>query len=314
MDTKNLPKNATFFISTGRCATQWMSDKLSTHYHDLAVVKHEPFQVDYEPIFYFNAYHRKEEVNFSHAIEEHLAFIRNTIQDFSYIETGWTVYGALTFILSRLKGRVKIVHLYRHPIRVAASLATQNVYSKGAWSDAVAISPSDYGVTQGYLKGHKWNSMSQFEKCLFWWTEINQFALDLQRDFESIPWLTLKYEEVFSENSKNELRKLVNFLSLPERESFFNSLAQKTDNYSFKIQKSINIHAIEKYPKVFELMDKLEYVYDDSNISEIKRRYEMPFWQRWLRQSIRATGCERWLRRSIRATRKFAARMIDLIG
>jgi hypothetical protein len=304
MDTKNLPKNATFFISTGRCATQWMTDKLSTHYHDLAVVKHEPFQVEYEPRFYFNAYHRKEEVNLSHAIEEHLSFIHKTIQDFSYIETGWPIYGALPFILSHLKGRVKVVHLYRHPIRVAASLATKNVYSKGAWSDAVAISPSDYGVTQGYLEGHQWNSMSQFEKCLFWWTEINQFALDLHRNFESIPWLTLKYEEVFSENSKNELRKLINFLSLPERESFFNFLSQKTDNYSSKSQKPINIHAVEKYPKVFELMDKLEYEYEDSNISEIKRRYEMSFWQRWLRRSIRATGCEQWIRRSIRAIRK----------
>ena len=300
MDTKNLPQNATFFISTGRCATQWMTDKLSTHYHDLAVVKHEPFQIEYEPRFYFNAYHRKKEVNFSHAIEDHLAFILNTIQDFSYIETGWPVYGALPFILSRLQGRVKVVHLYRHPIRVAASLATKNVYSKGAWSDAVAISPSDYGVTQGDLEGLKWNSMSQFEKCLFWWTEINQFALDLQRNFESIPWLTLKYEKVFSENSKNELRRLVNFLSLPERESFFNSLSQKTDNYSSKSPKTINFQAIEKYPKVFELMDKLEYEYEDSNISEIKKRYEMSFWQRWIRQSIRATGCEQWVRRLVR--------------
>ena len=304
MDIKNLQKNAIFFISTGRCATQWMSDKLSTHYHDLAVVKHEPFQVEYQPRFYFNAYHSKEEVIFSQVIEEHLAFIRNTIQNFSYIETGWPVYGALPFILSRLKGRVKVVHLFRHPIRVAASLATKNVYSKSAWSDAVALSPSDYGVTQGYLNGHQWDSMSQFEKCLFWWTEINQFALDLKRDFESIPWLTLKYEEVFSENSKSELRRLVNFLSLPERESFFNSLSQKTDNYSSKSQKPINIHAVEKYPKVFELMDKLGYEYEDSNISEIKKRYEMSFWQRWLRQSIRATGCEQWIRRSIRAIRK----------
>ena len=76
-------------------------------------------------------------------------------------ETGWPVYGALPFILARLKGRVKVVHLYRHPIRVAASLATKNVYSMGAWSDIVAISPSDYGVTQGYLKGNQWDSMSQ---------------------------------------------------------------------------------------------------------------------------------------------------------
>ena len=267
-------------------------------------MKHEGLLVDYEPRFYFNAYHRKEDVKFSRAIEDHLSFINNAIQDFTYIEIGWPGYGALPFILKRFKGRVKIVHLYRHPIRVAASLAAQKVYNKGAWSDALAISPSDYGVTQGYLKGHKWNTMSQFEKCLFWWTEINQFALDLQRDFESIPWMSLKYEEIFSKNSNNGLRRLVNFINLPERESFFNSRSQKTDYASYKSEKTININALEMYPKVFELMDKLEYAYDECSISEIKRRYEMPFWERWLRRSIRAIGCEQWVYRSIRAIRK----------
>ena len=224
MNSSNKDKQAIFFISTGRCATQWFANKLGSHYQDLAVVRHEPFTqypyFQYEPRRYYNAYHRNEKIEVSHSIENNLAFVSNTIKDSHYIEVGWLSYGMLPFILSRFIGRVKVVHLYRHPIRVAASLATHNVYSRGGWSDVVAISPSDYGVTQGYLEGQKWNSMSQYEKCLFWWTEINLFALDLQRNFESIPWLTLKYEKVFSENGKNELSKLVNFLSLPERVSF----------------------------------------------------------------------------------------------
>ena len=32
------PRQVTFFVSTGRCATQWFADKLAIHYGDLAVV------------------------------------------------------------------------------------------------------------------------------------------------------------------------------------------------------------------------------------------------------------------------------------
>ena len=68
MDRDN-HKYATFFICLGRCATQWFADRLAAHYSDLAVVKHEPFHVEYEPRFYFRAYNQNEQAVFSQEID-----------------------------------------------------------------------------------------------------------------------------------------------------------------------------------------------------------------------------------------------------
>lgn len=276
MSNTDSPKFATFFISTGRCGTQWFADKLSTHYSDLAVVDHEPFQADYETRFYFNAYHKKEDVKFSDVINEHLESINNITQNLQYIETGWPAYGMLPFILSRFQGRVKVVHLYRNPLKVAASLTTHRVYSREKWTEAVSILPSDYGVAQGYLDGDEWNSMSEFEKCLFWSTEINHFALDLKRNFSSVPWLSVKFEDVFSENGTSELRKILEFLSLPEREEFYASREQTTDRFSLKTDETLEVRSLKKYPKAIEQMQLLGYSEDTVGTLGIKSRYKRP--------------------------------------
>lgn len=284
MNNNDHRKYATFFISTGRCATQWFSKSLATNYQDLAIVRHEPLQMEYRTRYFFRSYNKGEKVEFSQAIKNHLTFVSNTIERFHYIEVGWPVYGVLPFILSQLEGYVKVVHLYRHPIRVASSLATHKVYGRTEWTDTLAISPYD-GVAQSYLAGERWNSMSEFEKCLFWWTEVNDFALKLSRTFKSVPWLCLKYENVFSEDGGSELARLLTFLSLPVRDRFLNARTKTIDEYSRQTEKTINISALKKYPKAFEVMDKLHYEYDDLIASKIKKRYEKPFFERvkiWL--------------------------------
>jgi hypothetical protein len=190
-----------------------------------------------------------------------------------YIETGWPVYGILPLILSRLDGRVRVVHLYRHPLKVAASHTTHKVYSRGEWSKAVSISPSDYGVVQSYLEGARWDSMSEFEKCVFWCTEVNHFALSLKQSFSNIPWLSIKFEDVFSENGRGELGKLLSFLSLPERQEFFNSAIQKTDKYSLTLDEKLEIHSFQNYPKAVEQMEQFGYHYDTQIDLEIRERY-----------------------------------------
>jgi Sulfotransferase domain len=303
MNNKHLPKNATFFISTGRCGTQWFAEKLSAHYNDVAFVTHEPFQAEYEPRLYFRQYHRQQLVSVSQPIQSHLDGIKKTLQDRHYIETGWPVYGVLPFILSRYKGRVKVVHLFRHPLKVAASLVTHRVYSREGWSDAVGICPSDYGVAQDHLRGKRWKSMSEFEKCLFWSTEINHFAFSLKQTFSDIPWLSIRFEEVFSESGRTELAKLLDFLSLPERESFFQSRMDKTDKFSLKIDDKLDVRRVRKYPIAVEEMKRLGYKYNSRIGREIKRHYT-------LRASIRDDGYRIGVRRSLERNDSILFRVI----
>lgn len=273
MENKNSSNSAVFFISSGRCGTQFFADKLGKYYGDIAVVEHEPFHLEYKPLHYFSAYHRNEKIKLSPILERHIAFIGETLNSSHYIETGWPCYGLLPYMISRFEAHVKIVHLYRHPLNIASSLLTHNVYDREVWSENMSISPSTDGVLQNFLEGEAWKQMSEFEKCLFWWTEINQFALHINKHFPSIPFLSLKFENFFSGDSRAESMKLAAFIGLAERSEFANSAKDKTDQFSCKTNKKIDISSLLHYPRAIETMAQLGYSYNESMIRNINTRY-----------------------------------------
>jgi len=134
------------------------------------------------------------------------------------------------------------------------------------------------------LAGDKWELMTEFEKCLFWWTEINNWALNLQRDFSEIPWFSLKYEKVLSKNGRGELRKLLSFLSLPEREDFISSRCKRIDKFVARTDESIDVNIIKKYAKTVEVMKLLEYDYDSHIMKNIDSRYQRSMLRRFAKK------------------------------
>ena len=94
-----------------------------------------------------------EGIEISSPLREHFDSIDETLQSSHYIETGWPAYGILPHLIEHFSGRIKIVHLFRHPAKVAASLTTHKVYSRGEWSNKMSITPKDFGVKQNYLNG-----------------------------------------------------------------------------------------------------------------------------------------------------------------
>jgi hypothetical protein len=284
---------ATFFVSSGRCGTQWLADKLSTHYNDLAVVRHEPFKKEYQPRRYFAAYHRKEEVALSPELEAHLRGIEEILRRFQYVETGWPVYGALPLFLRRLEGRARVVHLYRNPFEAAASLATHRVYNRGEWSEAVSITPCEDGVVQGDLRGPRWEAMPEYEKCLFWWTEINHFAFVLRNDFKTVPWLSIRFEEIFQNEGREALHQLLAFLSLPVREGFINSRVERTDKYHFRTNQRLDAIDLGMYPTAAKVIHRLGYDNDPRTMQRIRKRYRQGVLRRWGSRARR--GLHSWL-------------------
>jgi hypothetical protein len=266
-------KNAVFFLSTGRCGTQFFADKLDRHFGSAALVEHEPMHDGYRPLEYFRAYHYDQDLPLTPQIDEHIRGINKRSDVRHYVETGWPMYGALPFLIKQLNYKVKLVHLYRHPLRVAASLTTHNVYSRGEWSKQMSIAPDVHGVSQPELAGETWAQMSEFEKCIFWWTEINSFALRFHKAHPAVPWLTLKFEDVFTQEGSRELKKLADFIELPHNDQFNNSIKAKIDGYFGKTTKSINIDSLHKYPKTKSLMLQLGYTVDAGMLEEIESRY-----------------------------------------
>lgn len=287
MATQDSRHTATFFVSTGRCGTQWLADKLPAHYGDLAVATHEPVHHEYEPRRYFSAYRRGENPELTPAIAAHLQFIEDTLRTKDYIEAGWPVYGVLPYFLRRLEGRVRVVHLYRNPFEMAASMATHGFYDKGEWSEAMLIRPADQGVIQPELNGSRWNAMPEFERCLFWWTEINDFGLRLHREFPQVPWLSIRFEDMLKGDSRAGLIKLLEFLQLPVREDFLASREQRTDKFHYKSEKKIETIPLEQYPKTVAVMEQLGYQYDPAILPELQKRYSKTLLHKWASRTRR---------------------------
>lgn len=260
-----------FFLSTGRCGTQWLQETLAAAYPDAAVVTHEPVRSAYQPKLYLRAYDKLDELLSSEDVSRHLSDIRETLKSKTYIETGWPCYPAIPLIIDQLAGRVRIVHLVRHPVHAALSLATLKVYDgREDWISRAAISPFDQGVVQKEL-ADDWVKMGTYEKCLFWWTEINLYALELKERRPDIEFSLVRYEDLFDPNTQT-LDDLIRFMNLAYDPSIQEFKLQNVDRYQRKLP-PVDWKLIFKYPRTVALAKQFGYDFDDLSPPHIATRY-----------------------------------------
>lgn len=249
---------ATFFLSTGRCGTQWFAHNLARCYREFAEVRHEPFQEAYLPRTYFTKYHRGDKENLTPALEKHITDIGKTLEHKSYVETGWFVYGVLPYFIARLEGKIKIIHLQRSLFTAAASVASQNHYLRSTWTNKVALFPKDSGVVQQI---ENWERLSEYEKCLFFCTEVSAYAMRLKDLFPAVPWLTIKYETIFNPRySALCLGAVLRFLRLPVKNDFLIAATEKIDSFGgAKPVQPDKEYLRLTYPTAFEVSKLLGY-------------------------------------------------------
>jgi hypothetical protein len=266
---------ATFFISTGRCGTQWLAHHLNEIYGDLAVVTHEPLYGDYRPREFFRSPDPKRPLADVERLGPHLDWIESVLQEKSYVEVGWPSYGVLPTIIDRFQDRIQLVHLLRHPVSVALSLCTHEYYNPSLRDDAfihhVQLNPFDAGVVQqDYRDG--WNSLSQYEKCLFLWSEIHLYAADLQSSHPEVPFLRVKIESLTDRDS-GEFRKLIRFLGLPYRRAVEGIFSKKVDHYQRKASQYPDWRKITDHALTMKLSAEFEYRIEDLNPRRLNARY-----------------------------------------
>lgn len=267
--------NATFFISTGRCATQWFAAELEATYSDIAEVVHEPLQqLHYEPRKYFRVGDRNREMLDKPVIAEHFAHVKDVLKSQHYIETGWPAYSAIPLLAEQLPGRIKLVQLVRHSVFTALSMATHNVYDRGDWTEAVALTPFDEGAQQPEL-ADSWSKLTLYEKCLYWWTEIHSYGQEIKQQFPDVPFHVCRYEEVFKPET-GVFDDLCRFLELPVRERQERG-EKRTDRFSSKTA-PVDWKLIHKYPRTIELSESFGYTLDDVSSAKIKERYFPKFY------------------------------------
>jgi hypothetical protein len=198
---------ATFFISTGRCGTQWLARALGTIASDRAEITHEPLHLGYEPrkMLAVGEPELLDSISASRILS-HVGHIEDTLQRRSYVECGYPVWSTIPYLARRFAGHVRVVHLVRHPVPTAYSWIAQQAYCPPLAPHLRVkelLTPFDPGIRFMAFR-ERWDSLTPYEKSLFYWAEVNAFALRLQEQAQ-FPWLRVRFEDLFTLETLREL-------------------------------------------------------------------------------------------------------------
>jgi len=188
------------FLSTGRCGTQFFTRYLAAAAGDRAVVTHEPIGAKYAPKQTLRASSLEELLPRFPAVDAHLAEIAQVAGDGrTYVETGWPVFSWIPLLIDRFGAELLLVHLTRHPVTYAHSLASLQFYApdrKDRFALLARLHPEDPGVRHREYAA-RWDSLNDVERSLFQWLEINTWAEEL-RSAHPEPFLSMRSEDVLA--------------------------------------------------------------------------------------------------------------------
>jgi hypothetical protein len=202
------------FLSAGRCGTGWLASQLHDRYAQLEV-EQAPIGALYQPRRYFRRYADPSAILEVPEVRRHVERLDRTTT--AYVETGWPLLAALPLLAERFASRLRIVHITRHPVPTALLHHADGSYAgsrrRNPYSRLATLAPRDRNVFQPHY-ARTWAQLSAYEKCLFWWTEVNLFGLELPGRFGTIPLLRVQAEDVFS-GEREPLGRLLAFMELP---------------------------------------------------------------------------------------------------
>jgi hypothetical protein len=261
---------ALFVLSTGRCGTQWLAEVLGAALGGRAVVRHEPLGDDYAPREMLGAGDDPASVDPELAafIDEHADEIEQTLATRDYVECGHPLWSTLPYLLRRFAGRARVVHLVRHPVPTAFSWLTHTAYTEPFGKHTpvkVLLSPFDEGVHFTSYR-ERWESLTPYEKALFYWLEINAFGLRLEAH-ASVPWLRIRFEDLARGDA---LVRLLDFAGAEVRDV---PRPGMVDQFRYITDAWADPRLIEQHPDVMEVARVLGYDPLAFDAAKLRRRY-----------------------------------------
>jgi hypothetical protein len=188
------------FLSTGRCGTQFFTRYLADAGGGRAVVEHEPIKAKYAPKHTLRAPDLEQVLPRFAPVERHLDEIAQIVETGKvYVETGWPNFSWIPLLVDRFGEQALVVHLTRHPVQYAYSLASLMFYSphrKDAYVRLARLHPADPGVKHGEYAA-QWKSLNPVERSLFQWLEVNTWAEEL-KSARPASFITLRSEDLLA--------------------------------------------------------------------------------------------------------------------
>jgi hypothetical protein len=267
---------ATFFVSAGRCGTQWLANMLSRFYGDLADSRHEPIDHKYCPRVLMRSSLGLEGHPHRGDVLEHLAQIHEILSTREYIETGWPAFAAIPLLRQEYGPRLRVVHITRHPVYSACSMVTHRYYQPELRDDGYTryaiLHPTDEGVLHKEYAA-SWDAMSAYERCLVHWMEINAYGLEARAASESeVDWFQVRMEDLIDPQT-GRLAELIDFLRLPQRSEIIEATRIRFDQFRTTTHIAIGWEQIRKHSAVTDLAASLGYDAEVASAKEIMDRY-----------------------------------------
>lgn len=260
------------FLSTGRCGTQWLTSTLR-ELHPEPVVAHEPLGPLYAPRRFFRCYAEPESILEVPDVAQHLRAVERTKRP--YVETGWPLFPALPLLAERLGTRLRVVHLTRHPVPSAMSHLAHKSYAGSPRDDAytrlATLGPRDPGAFQPQY-ADRWELLTPYEKCLFWWTEVHRFALEFAQLAPRVPLLRVRAEDMLA-GHRQTLEALVEFMSLPWDDRWLERTRRRVDRWHHRSEDPVDPLRVMDHELTVEVARELDYDAGDIDVESLDERY-----------------------------------------
>jgi hypothetical protein len=260
------------FLSTGRCGTQWLASGFETNHPELEV-EHEPIGALYKPRQYFRRYDDPEAMLRETELRSH--FHRLEAATRPYVETGWPMYAALPLFARRFPDRLRVVHVTRHPVPCAISHLSHQSYA-GSWRRSPitrygTLGPKDRNVFHPEY-ADRWDALSPYEKCLFFWTELNLYGLEFPKRFPDVPFLRLKSEDLLA-GDRPALEQMLQFLDLPWTDGWTEHAGHSVDKWHFHTDEEVDPSRVLRHQATLQVAEEFGYDFDRLNADALQARY-----------------------------------------
>ncbi|SNT36061.1 Sulfotransferase family protein [Ekhidna lutea] len=226
----SLVKEPVFFLSTGRCGTEWFTHLLSKDKN--TAVFHDPtpnLSTQNRFMHKLSVLGDKNNLEIAKNLlfagrEQYLRYAYKSEK--SYVETNNHIT-FFAFALAELFPKAKFVHLYRHPGDFVTSGLNRGWFESNETATAKLITSDNE---------KDWGNYTTLEKIAWVWNETNSFIESFKNQY---PNRSFSYD--FTHRDYNNLVKLIDFLGL--------NIPQKTLKKALSIKKNVQkSHTFPSYP------------------------------------------------------------------
>jgi hypothetical protein len=277
----------TFFITTARSGTQWITAALRSAFGDEVVVRHEPLRYRYRPKVTLRDPSALRALVLAPEIAAHFAGIHAISTERPYIEVGFPAYALAPVLREKFGDELRLVQLTRHPVRVAGSIVARGWYQPGRRKDIAADvtpEPSDAGVTLPHYAA-RWPAMTAFEKALYYWYQVHAYGLEVEAGAPPGQFARFAFERLLDDAATRAA--FAAHLGLDDRPAWReNPIGHVVDRFHRgRTAEPIEAWRMAAHPEILALAQALGYDMAQVDDRELAARYRE---RSWLRRALSA--------------------------